>query len=106
MQQEAQDIAVSSNSNELLIANGDFVVLPSDTQHAEHIMVSSKGNWINAPLVGVGLWNYLDAPMNSLVLRNLRHKITLQLDYDGLKIMRLDIASLDNIRITATRRPF
>ena len=104
--QEAHDIAVSSNNNDLLITEGDFVVQASDTQHAEHIMVSSKGNWTGAPLVGVGIWNYLNAPLNSLVVRNLRHKIALQFDYDGLKITRLDIESLDKIRIKATRNPF
>jgi hypothetical protein len=104
--QTAQDIAVNSNNNELLIQEGDFAVLASDAQHGEHIVVSSKGNWTGAPLVGVGIWAYLNAPLSSLVLRNLRQKITLQFEYDGLKITELQIPSLDNIKINATRRPF
>ena len=102
----ANDIAIKNGANELLFENGDFVVEPSDDQHVAHIVISSKGSWIVSPLTGIGIYNYLNAPLNSFVLRDLRLKIMRQLDFDGLKTLRLDIQSLDHIHIQAERKPF
>lgn len=73
---------------DLLIDNGDFVIIDSDQQNVDLILNTSIGNWFENPLVGVGIINYLASPENPLVLEALIKK---QLTNDGFKVESISI---------------
>jgi hypothetical protein len=48
-----------SDSGDLQITNGDFIVAPSDYAHIQDIITSFQGEWKQYPLVGCGIIKYL-----------------------------------------------
>lgn len=98
----AKDISIDTDGD-LLITAGDFVVDLSDEQHVQHILESHRGEWKQSPLIGIGISNYINAPMTQLVRRQLGKNIKGQLEYDGMKVNGVTISSLDNVLIDAFR---
>lgn len=74
---------------DLLIEDGDFVLSYSDGMHQEHIIKSFTGYWRNAPLVGVGIEQYLHASTGTAEVKRL---IKIQLEADGYKVESINVA--------------
>lgn len=81
-----QDFNLDS-TGDLNIANGDFVVAPSDVQHVDDILTFFAGSWKQFPILGVGLIQYLKSE-NSQAAINL---IKQQLQSDGYSISNVKI---------------
>lgn len=94
-----KDIAFNGD---IVTKNGDFVVAASDLQHVEHILIAHPGHYKNAPWVGIGIEDYLNAPTSGMARQRLEREIKLQLEADGAKntIINLD-NSLQNVQINA-----
>jgi hypothetical protein len=65
--------------------NGDLKVDTSDAQHIEHVLIAFPGNYKATPLLGVGIEDYLKAPLTPLVRQSLEREIKLHLETDGAK---------------------
>ncbi len=79
-----------------LIKNGDFVVGESTLQHQRHILLSSKGDFLNSPLSGAGLPNFfLDDFEGDEVRKAIQSAIT----FDGQVVAVLKVPSLTNIEL-------
>lgn len=72
--------------NDLDFADGDFAVDLSDEQHIEHILIADKGNWRNAPVLGVGLYRELQGVRNAITDSKLDKKIRANLGFDGFRV--------------------
>ncbi len=82
--------------NDLLIKDGDFVIGESDLQHIEHIIASQRGGYKQFPLIGVGINQYINSPIDGI----LRREIQLQLQADGYGLQQIKVDSQTiNIRI-------
>jgi len=99
---EAYDIGID-NDNELQFQDGDFAIVKSDELHVKNIFISSKGNWRNSPLTGVGIRNYINSPDSILTRNQLMKQIRLQLEFDGYKIGVLKVDSIESPTVTLKR---
>ncbi|MEZ5017336.1 MAG: hypothetical protein R2800_09815 [Flavipsychrobacter sp.] len=97
----AKDLELKDGT--LTVRNGDFVVSDSELVHIEHILKSSKGDWKNAPLLGVGISRWVNGNNQGLSLEKLATEIELQLILDGYKPLQVQVNSLSDIRINAER---
>lgn len=98
-----QDILIDASSD-IYFADGDFAFGNSDEQHINHIVIAQKGNYRQHPLVGVGIAEWISSPNSAQRIAALQQRIRLQLDYDGYKAKRIDLAKgIENINITANR---
>jgi hypothetical protein len=75
------DIAL--NNNDLLFANGDFVIAESDTQHIVDTLNSFAGWWKEYPLDGVGIMGWTKSPAN---VQEINRKIYIEIGGDGYKV--------------------
>lgn len=95
-----QDVNLTTEDGDLLVVDGDFSVYESDQRHIEHILVSEKGGWREWPVLGVGLFRFL----NGVGTKNeLQKKCRLQIQYDNMKVQRLTVTDLGKIDIQAVR---
>lgn len=62
-----QDILINPTSYDLVIANGDFKVGDSTTQHQQHLLLAGKGAYVYSPMVGVDAMKHLHDQSNTLV---------------------------------------
>ncbi|MEM7372825.1 MAG: hypothetical protein AAF587_29660 [Bacteroidota bacterium] len=65
------------DSDELAIEGGDFVIVESGQQHIRSIVQAHKGEFKQFPLLGVGISQFLNGPIDLAkirleVIRNLR----------------------------------
>lgn len=95
----ANDILIE-DTGDLNILNGDFNVEYSDEQHVEHILLSSKGHYKQYPLIGVGIENYIKAPLNLITKQTLEREISLQLKYDKAKNIEVSYLN-DKLKVSA-----
>lgn len=72
-----QDFALENN--DLIFANGDFVISISDEQHIADTINAHPGWWKEFPSQGVGISSYLGASVDP---QDLQKKIRLQLEVD------------------------
>lgn len=79
-------------SGDLVFKDGDFAVGKSDAQHVQDIVLANQGEFKQSPLVGVGILNYLNAPVDASGFTKLRKNIRLQLQADGYTIAKVDLA--------------
>lgn len=95
----AQDIILNTDTNDLLIQNGDFVIGESSQQEANLIINTFLGNWFQYPGVGVGIINYLAGNTPASVIEQL---IQTQLETDGFVVESISIngSTLNNIKLT------
>jgi hypothetical protein len=82
MAMEVKDITLDDDLD-LIIENGDFKLSLSDQQHILLILNTSVGNWKNAPLLGVGIQQYVSS---SGQVDALKRAINIQLASDGYKV--------------------
>ena len=72
-------------TDDLQITNGDFEIGESDQQHIRHILEAMQGSYKQKPLLGVGIREYLNSPMDG----ELRRLIQLQLQADGYSAVNI-----------------
>lgn len=85
-----QDILLDEN-NELIIADGDFVIGQSDQQHVKHIVEAFKGEYKSNPLVGFGAINYLKR--DDKIESEFRRDLKIQLENDGYNDSDIDVSA-------------
>lgn len=71
---------------ELQTENGDFLIDESDGYHIENILQAGKGNFIGAPLLGVNIQKYINAPSSS---RELKQDVLRELTRDNYKTNKI-----------------
>ena len=49
--------------------NDDFLSGDADNQVIERIILSSPGHWKEFPVIGIGIWNYLQGTQSAQVLQ-------------------------------------
>lgn len=75
-----QDIGLSNNN--LIIDNGDFVIMESDMQHIVDTINAFPGWWKENPLDGAGLMGFTKSNTDP---QELNRKIKIELQSDGYK---------------------
>jgi len=87
-----------TDSQDLEIGNGDFVIDESDQQHIEDIFIAQKSEFKEFPLVGFGAINYIKTNISPYEFeRDLR----IQLEYDNYIGAEIDMTNgIDQTKIT------
>lgn len=96
----AKDILTDENGD-IKILNGDLDFGYSDEQHIEHILIAHKGNYKQHPLIGVGISDYLNSPETLITRRKLEKEITLQLETDNAKEIKVNYTNEGTIKVAA-----
>lgn len=84
-------------TGDLVMENGDFVINVSDTQHIEHIITLTKGEFKEYPLLGVGAENYLKTNTDPI---GFKRDVRVQLEYDGYKNANITLSENYELNIT------
>lgn len=84
--------------DDLRFKDGDLAIEYADQQNLEYILLTQKGSFKEYPILGVGLFNYINSPDVTSRLR-LENEIDKQLVYDDFFIKTLDVNDLNNIQI-------
>jgi len=74
---------------DLEIRGGDIFIGPSDDNNSMYITFAQKGQFRTAPVLGVGILNFMNAPDSSG--RALAKAIRQEHDRDGYKVTTLEI---------------
>ena len=82
------DIAVNEDGTPV-IENGDFVILPSDEQHAQDASFASAGHYGANPTRGWDLLEFQDDDTNPT--EQMRRKISLELSADGYNLLSFEL---------------
>lgn len=94
-----KDIKITNGQLVINATTGDFDVVESTNQEIEHILRSNKGVWKQSPLVGVGLFNYLNG---SFTAEQIKKAIQIQMNYDGISTDEITIID-GELEILGTR---
>ena len=92
-----------SVDGDLVFEDGDLVPHDAQQDHIESIMLMAKGELRQFPLVGVGLFKYVNAPWNLKQIRSLEKAIRLQLVGDGYQIHAIQANDPTNILVDAEK---
>lgn len=95
----AGDLQVDDNYD-LLVKDGDFVVAPSDDHTQTLIIISSKGSFRFAPMVGVDIYTYLNSTGQA---DSIKRDIQEQLTLDGYQVELIEFTEDGQIKISAKR---
>lgn len=79
-----KDIALT-DTGDLQLKNGDFVIQEGTLRHQEHIILAHQGEYKEHPEVGVGIVAALLTDEPNQVLTRIKR----QLEYDGMKVAQL-----------------
>src|SRR3989304_1295927 len=76
---------IQQEENELFIdpVTKDFLIVESDEQHIEDIIIANVGAYKEFPLVGVGIEQYINASLNPQELERI---LKIQLKADGYRV--------------------
>ena len=85
------------NDNDVIIKNGDFVIGDATLHHQNHILLAQKGEFKNAPEIGVGVLTELHSENPRLLLSQIRRNF----EYDGMKVNSLKVAANGNLIVDA-----
>jgi hypothetical protein len=93
------DILLDEDFDLVLNSNGDLMIGECTMQNQQSLLLLQKGELKSAPLVGVGLTDWLlDEEANILTLQQ---KIQEQIELDGQVLKLLDISQLPKIKLIA-----
>ena len=84
--------------------NRETIVNACDQLHIECMLWAFKGNYREAPLIGIGLPLYLNGPDKLTVRNELRKRIIANLEYDVFQVQEVSILGWESISIEATRK--
>lgn len=80
---------LSDNTNDLKIANGNFVQGDSTIQNQNFLLITAPGAWKQNPQVGVGLMNFLKDDDITGLMRSIRQ----QFAKDGMTVQKLALTN-------------
>jgi len=92
---------ISGDTADLIIKDGDFVIDYSDRHHIETLVRSEKGEFKQSPLTGIGVMNYINAPLTREIKTKFEKDIRLQLSADSFEITQVAVENFENIIIDA-----
>lgn len=84
------------DTGDVACVNGDFVIGDATLQHQDDLIREAKGGYMENPMVGVGIINYMNSPNLASAFREIRK----QFSADGMVIKSLD-QSENGIEINA-----
>jgi hypothetical protein len=95
-----KDLHTDGNSKDLVIDTiaGDFLSRDSDKAHIDYITNTSVGQWKKDPLLGVGIFTFLNAPGG---LQTIKRVIQKQLESDGYDVEKIVVSNTGELDITA-----
>lgn len=94
---------LTDDNGEMKIVNGDFVVDDANHQHIRSIIAAKKGDWKQHPLIGVGIMEYINAPLTRAVKTKFEKEVRLQLNMDGFEDIIIEVENWESINITANK---
>lgn len=95
----AKDIDLDDDLD-LRIVDGDFVIAESDQNHIINIIKATKGGFKQFPLLGVGIDQYIGAP---LIQQILKREISVHLESDNYRVNEIKVLNSDDYYIDAER---
>lgn len=98
----AKDVSLS-DSLDLEIENGDFLIKESDQTHIYLLMKTFQGSWKQFPLVGLGIDYYI---ASSGTRNLLARAMTVQMESDDYKVNEIIINGDSSYYIDAERNDF
>jgi hypothetical protein len=90
---EKIDIVVDNTTNDLAIHNGDFIIDEQSKTQAKFIMLASKGEIRQYPLLGVGINKYIGSNLADDILFNV---VSNELQSDDLVLDTLNVSRVSN----------
>jgi hypothetical protein len=100
---QVEDVMVDTTHDIIIDDAGDFYARASDEQHIHHLLLAGKGSYKTAPVAGVGIVQYINAPDHPMAFEQLRQEIKIQLEYDGYTDINIDGTQYDSLTIDAKR---
>jgi hypothetical protein len=87
------------NTDDLNIVHGDFDCGFADEQHIDLLLRASKGDFKEHPLLGVGIYQYINSSQDKASRMALQREVGLQLEVDGCKVNSISFDSDFNLVI-------
>jgi hypothetical protein len=100
MAREMYDIRLSDELAPV-IAAGDFQIVESTERHQQLLLLYDPGTMSNDLLAGVGIGGYILTDTDEVVVEK---EIEREFRGDGMSIRKLDVRSLEDVRIDAFYR--
>jgi hypothetical protein len=97
MAREVYDIRLNEDLS-LSIAAGDFQVVESTERHQQLLLLYEPGELRVDLLAGVGIGGYILSDTDEVVVEK---EIEREFRLDGMTVRRLDVRSLEDVRIDA-----
>ncbi len=91
-----QDILLT-DTGDIAIVNGDFVISESSAQHQRLLLLANKCDYKENPMRGVGTKRYLETSDSNAFAREIRQEFTL----DGMEVTSITI-NAETITVDAT----
>lgn len=91
------DIRINDDNTPVL-KNGDFFIDDATRQNQQLILVTTKGSFKNAPVVGVSAATYL---LDGISLDEFKKEIRKQMELDGMRVNELEITGNYQISLDA-----
>jgi hypothetical protein len=85
----AHDIQLT-DTHDLKVVAGDFVVNDSTERHLLHIFLAHKGHYKSDALLGFGGGDWISATFNARITQQFRTELSKQLEYDNFKSISID----------------
>lgn len=92
---------ILDDNGDLLMQGGDLLVAESTLQHQRDLLLASKGDFRQFPLIGVGVEREL---LNDIGPTDLRVMIQREFERDGMLISRLFITGELQVDVQASYR--
>lgn len=94
------DLHTDNASKDLVIdtLSGDFITRESDSAHIDSIVNTDVGQWKQNPILGVGVFRFLNAPGG---LQTAKRIIQKQLESDGYDVEKITSTSTGELDIIA-----
>ena len=95
-----QDLDTGADSKDIIIdaLTGDFIARESDKAHVDYIVNTSVGQWKQSPLLGVGIFTFLNAAGG---LQTAKRVIQTQLTDDGYRVDKITTTETGELDIIA-----
>lgn len=84
-------------TNDLLIEDGDFVVADATEQHQNCLLLANKGDYKTQPMLGVGIFMYINDDEPQDMMREIRTQFT----NDGMEITKMSVRLPSTVTIEA-----
>jgi hypothetical protein len=95
---DSRDIILNED-NEIQFFSGDFLIGDSDSQHIQHIIEATKGNFLENPTVGVNITEYKNG---NVTHDEISKRIRVELQKDGYYLNAIQV-NQDEIKLDAQR---